>query len=119
MFAREVNAAVGSDGGGEFTEAYKGPRAARPLVFRPALRIAAFEVAPHTGKDAVKLLRRRLDPLFLFQIRDTLGFARSRLGHQDSTWSRLTPRRLPNLNRTSREHESVKSLFFPESIFGL
>src|ERR1044072_2011981 len=98
---------------------YKRPRAARPLILRPTLRRAALETLAQTPKHVVQLLQRRGHTLVLFKFRDSLGFARSRVGHQDPAWSRLAPRRLPDLDRVARKREAVQSLTFPNAITSL
>ena len=51
-----VDAAVGGDGGGEVSEAHRGPRTPRPLVFGPALGDAPFEVTSQTREDRWRLI---------------------------------------------------------------
>src|SRR5687768_9228230 len=116
MFAGEVNPPFRHDRCGKITEPDKGPRAARPLVFSPALRHTTFEVSTQSGEDSVELLQRRLDTAVLFHACDPLGFTRPRVSHQDPAWSRLAPRRLPDLNPARCERKAVQSLSFPKPI---
>src|ERR1043166_5062279 len=78
-----------------------------------------FEVITQTSEHPVQLFQRHRNPLVLFETSDTLSFTRSRVSHQNPAWTRLAPRRLPDLDRATRERETVKFLLLPETIFGL
>src|SRR5215813_2221884 len=119
MLARKVNPARARDCDGKVTESNKCPRAARPLVLHPALCRTLLEAFAQPTKHLIQLLQRCGHTLVLFELRESLCFARPRVGHQDPAWSRLVPRWLPDFDRAARKREPVQSFRFPNSIMSL
>src|SRR5215217_5565313 len=119
MLAGEMNSSFRCDGQAKITEPDKRPRAARPLILRPALRCPALETLAQPAKHVIQLLQRRGHTLVFFKLRDSLCFARPRVRHQDPAWSRLAPRRLPDLDRAIRKRETIQSFIFPNTIASL
>src|SRR5215217_371278 len=119
MFAGEMNPAIARFTRQQAAQTNKGPCSARPLILHPAFRRAAFEVFIEAFEDSFQLLQRCINALAFFKAGDSLRFARPRISHQDTSWSRLTPGRLPDLNCTFRKRKTVQALVFPKTIPGL
>src|SRR5215203_6369926 len=107
MLTGKVDSALSRQRGEIIAQADKGPRATRPFVFHPTLGRTAFEVFPKAIKDRVELLQRSSDAFMLFQARNSFRFTGPCVSHQDAAWPGLTPGRLPDLDRTTRERKTI------------
>src|SRR6185503_2475607 len=114
-----MNAPLGCRGGDKISQAHEGPGPTGPLVFDPALRGRALKVLLQAWKYRTQLRQRRADAFRLFHARESFRLSGPRICHQNAARSGLTPRRLPDFDRVTRDRKAVQTLFFPGTLLRL
>src|ERR1700741_815030 len=116
MFTGKMDSLIGRNSRKEIAESHKRPGTARPFIVQPTLGRATLEIFLQATEDPIELSQSSRDALIFFEPCDFFCFARSGVSHQNATWSRLAPRRLPDFDRTSRKRKTIQTFFFPKSI---